>query len=699
MLMRVEPQLEPLARLRAAVPSAYQSTLSLLVGTVTLPVDQPGCATAVIMLANCLLAYSKHISFVRAEFAALLNDASSIVNVVADQLETIQGTPPSGQMESRTSSYPAWSLLLALTEEQQPLRVALGVEIALALLDQGQLSTRFCTQLRRDAKKYGRPTMGQERDIEDLKELGFGRGWLSRYQTLDRQVRRRVELSDPNGPIRPDDANPQNRFDLLARLKWRFDYPNPKHRQGGLDDSHLTRAQFYRVASVVRQQVEKGNAAGFVACMSMITGFTPELTTSLPLILPTRPLHVLGLDVVRGCLVLDFRLLFPNRRRPSPQTAELFHRSEDLLVVPLPIFLADELRCHLADAPGSLLLGDLTGWVKVDSRASLLADEKCKLVSSLARASKSAAAIAIASGSDRLVAASLTWDFSMTGSARMYYARLTGEEIHHGCKLLYSAMGWGEPVIPEIQLAAVGSHCQLNDEGARQLFAKLAGLCGESWPGRRAGFDTLMTHHMHYTRHCVALIAFSLGLREVYAYRLQSHELLAGQAQITIHDKQGGDRLMAQPVPLNALVREQIRQYAGHCQALVNRLGKLNTAEAASFAAAIGLALRGQGALFLVRQPRGGVRPAGAANTWGKLPNQLQVPGNIGRHFWQNVLRTQGLGSRDIDRFMRHRVVGLESNTSSQTGSPWQSFERIDHVQCQVLHALGVSVVSGLRKM
>ena len=699
MLMKVQPQLEPLARLRAAVPAACQSTLSLLVGTVTLPVDQPGCATAAIMLANCLLAYSKQISFVRSEFAALLNDASSIVNVVADQLETIQGTPPRGQMESRTSSYPAWSLLLALTEEQQPLRVALGVEIALALLDQGQLSTRFCTQLRRDAKKYGRPTMGQERDVEDLKELGFGRGWLSRYQTIDRQVRRRVELPDPNGPTRPDDANPHNRFDLLARLKWRFDYPNPKHRQGGLDDSHLTPAQFYRVASAVRLQVERHDPAGLVAGLSMLTGFTPELSTSLPLIRATRPLDILGLDVARGCLVLDLRLLFPNRRRPSPQTAELFHKSEDLLVVPLPIFLADELRHRLAAAPGSLLLGDLTDWVKMDSRASLLVDEQCKLVSSLARASKSTAAIAIATGSDRLVAASLTWDFSMTGSARMYYGRLSGKDIYDGCSSLYSAMSWGEPAVPETQSAAVGSHCQLTNEGARQLLVQMALLSRESWPGRRANFDALMTHHMHYTRYCVALISFSLGLREVYAYRLQSHELLARQAQITIHDKQGGDRLMAQPVRLNALVREQITHYAAHCQALFERLGKLNTAEAASFAVAIGLALRGQGALFLVRQIRGGVRPAGAANIWGKLPTDFRVPANVGRHFWQNVLRAQGLGSRDIDRFMRHRVVGLESNTSSQTASPWQSFERIDHVQCQVLHALGVSVVSGLRKV
>ena len=287
----------------------------------------------------------------------------------------------------------------------------------------------------------------------------------------------------------------------------------------------------------------------------------------------------------------------------------------------------------------------------------------------------------------------------MTGSARMYYGRLSGKDIYNGCSSLYSAMNWGEPAIAETQLAAIGSHCQLTDEGVRQLFAQLALLSGGSLPGRRASFDALVTHHMHYTRYCVVLISFNLGLREVNAYRLLSHELLTGQSQITIHDKQGGDRLMAQPVRLNALVREQINCYAAHCQALVECLVKLNTTEAASFAVAIGVALRGQGTLFLIRQIRGGVMPAGAANSWGKLPIDFRVPGNVGRHFWQNVLRMQGLGSRDIDRFMRHRVVGLESNTSSQTASPQQSFERIDHVQCQVLHALGVSVVSGLRKV
>lgn len=699
MLMRVQPELEPLARLRAAVPAAYQSTLSLLVGTVTPPVDQPGCADAVVMLANCLLAYSKQIKFFRPEFSAFLDDASAIVDTVTDHKESIQGNQPAAPMQSRTAGYPAWALLLDLSGEQQPLRVALGAEIALALLDRSQLNSRFCTQLRRDSTKYGRPPTGQERDIEDLQELGFGRGWLPRYQKIDRQVRRRVELPDPNGPIRPDHANPQNTFELLARLRWKFDYPNPKHRQAGLDDSHLTSAQFYRVCSEVRHRVEDGSEEGVVMGLSILTGFTPELITSLPLINLTEPFDILGLDVPRGCMVLDLRALFPSRRRPSPQTAALFYLSENLLVVPLPIFLADELRRRQAAAPESVLLGDLVGWVKVDSRAPLLVDEKCKLVSSLARSSKSTPAIAMSTGSDRLVAACITWDFSMVGSARMYYARLTGEDIHKGCQRLYSAIGWGESAVLANELASVGSNCQLTDEGARELFAKLAQLSEQSWPGRRTNFSTLMAHHMHYTRYCVTLISFNLGLREVYAYRLIARELMAGQAQVVMHDKQGGDRLMAQPVNLNGLVREQIRQYGGHCQALVERLRKINSGDAATFGAAIELALRGQGPLFLVRQARGGIRPAGAANTWGQLPIEFRVPSNVGRHFWQNVLRTHGLGSRDIDRFMRHRVVGLESNTSSQTASPSQSFARIDRIQSQVLSALGITAVSGLRKV
>lgn len=697
--MKVHPALEPLQRLRTAVPAACQQTLDLLIGTVTMPMDQPACATAVATLANCLLDYGKQIPYVRPEFQALLDDARIIADAVTERAEDIQGTPPSGQMDSRNATYPSWTLIISLCHEQQPLRTALGAEIALALLERGQLNTRYCTQLRRDAGKYGRPEPGEDRDINDLKDLKFGRGWLARYQKIDRQVRRRVELLDPNGPVRPDHANPKNRFDLLARLKWRFEYPDPKHRQGGLDDSHLPPAQYRRVASAVREKAEHGDCAAVVQAISMLNRLTPVLTLSLPLISAKAPLQILGLDIERGALVLDLRPLFPGRKAPSPSTKILFYVSDDILIIPLPLFLAEELRRRLSRFPNAQLLGDLVSWVKVDHRASLITDDECKLVSSLTRASKSTGAMAIMAGTDRLVAACMTWDFSFVGSARMYYARLTGRDIHAGCSALYADIGWGDPAMEESQLRAAGSLCTLTEDGAKQMFGQLARLSLESWPGRRANFDTLLDHHACYTRYSVALISFCLGLREVHAYRLLAHELMDGQVQITIHDKQGGDRLMAQPVHLNSLVREQVRQYIGHCQALSRRLHRLNAPQGLRFVEALDKALRGDGALFLVRSPRGGVRPAGSHNTWGGFPEAFRVPANVGRHFWQNVLREQGLGSRDIDRFMRHRVVSLESNTTSQMASPRQSFARLEQVQLQVLNTLGIGVVSGLRKV
>lgn len=699
MLMKVHTELEPLQRLRAAVPATCHLTLDLLIGTVTMPMDQPACATAVATLASCLLSYGKEIRHVRPEFQALLDDVQIIATAVTEKAQEIQGIPPSGQMDSRNTTYSSWALLISLRPEQLPLRIALGAEVALALLERGQLNTPYCTQLRRDAGKYGQPEQREDRDIEDLKDLKFGSGWLARYRKIDRQVRRRVELLDPNGPVRPEHANPKNCFDLLARLKWRFEYPDPKHRQGGLDDSHLSPAQYRRVTSAIRDKVEQGDCAAVVLATSMLPRLPPVLTLSLPLISETTPLRILGLDIQRGALMLDLRLLFPERKIPSPSTKLLFQASGDTLVIPPPLFLAEELRRRLSRFPDAQLLGDLVSWVKVDHRTALITDDECKLISSLARASKSTGAMAIMAGTDRLVAACITWDFSFVGSARMYYALLTGRDIHAGCTALYSDIGWGDPAIEESQLSAAGSLCTLTEDGAKRMFGRLAQLSRESWPGRRANFDTLLAHHACYTRYCVALISFCLGLREVDVYRLLAQELMDGQAQVTTHDKQGGDRLMAQPAYLNSLVREQVRQYVAHCKALSQRLHRLNAPQGLRFVQALDKALCGDGALFLVRSTRGGVQPAGSHNTWGEFPEEFKVPANVGRHFWQNMLREHGLSSRDIDRFMRHRVVGLENNTTSQMSSPQQSFARVEQVQLQVLSNLGIGVVSGIRKV
>lgn len=699
MLMTVHPELEPIQRLRTSLPEAYLSTFELLAGSISMPSEQPSCASVMAMLASSLVLYADGIPHLRDEFRALVEDAKMIAEVATQQASHIQGTPPMAQMAGRNGQFPAFALLVQLNPEQLPLRVALGAEIALALLRGGQLNEQFCEQLRRDAGKYGRPQPGEDQQFQDLADLGFGRRWLAHFNKVDRLVRRQVEQPDPDGPPRPERVHPKSRLDLLARLRWRFEFVEPNHRQAALDDRHLLREQYRRVTLAVRARVARGESAGLIQSLCLITQFTPVLMSSLPLVSQKAPFVMLGLDIGRGTLVLDLRTLFPGRKVPSPATAILFHASSDFLHIPLPLFIARELRQRLLRCPAAKLLGDLTGWVTVNHTRSLVEGETCKLRSSLSRAYKSTGALAIMAGVDRLAAACITWDFSLIGSARMYYARLTGQDIHTACALLYATMGWGDPALDASQLSAAGSNCTLTDAGVQKIFNELRESCNTSWPGRRSRLDTLLKHHQHYTRYAVALTSFCLGLREVRFYRLLAGELIHGQKLLTLHDKQGGDRLMAQSVAINSLVREQIQPYLAHARALHRRLVKLNDLKLHPLIESLEKTLRGEGLLFVTVSDRGAIQAAGSGPIWTNLPETIRVPGNVGRHFWQNSLRAHGLGSRDVDRFMRHRVVGLENNTTSQIATPRESFNRIERVQLQVLNALGIGVISGLRSV
>ena len=64
----------------------------------------------------------------------------------------------------------------------------------------------------------------------------------------------------------------------------------------------------------------------------------------------------------------------------------------------------------------------------------------------------------------------------------------------------------------------------------------------------------------------------------------------------------------------------------------------------------------------------------------------------------ENVLRERGLSSRDIDSFMRHRVVGLERNTNSQVCVPHQALGRIEATQLVVMREVGIQALAGLRR-
>ena len=248
-------------------------------------------------------------------------------------------------------------------------------------------------------------------------------------------------------------------------------------------------------------------------------------------------------------------------------------------------------------------------------------------------------AAAIQGGVNRVTAACLTLDFSLIGSSRMYYALLAGRGIHEDAATLYELVGWGQPAGDSHSVPDAGSHCVITEEGLQHLFGRLADTCRKCAPSRKARLAQLVEHHQHYTVYVVALLSFCLGLRPVHVYRLLAGDLIHGQRHLMMHDKLGGERRMAQPVYLNELLQEQIRQYLGHCRALLLRLTKIDSKQAQLIAAGLSQLLEGKGPLLFHIQRRGNLRPAGAWNVWNRFPEDMRVPANAGRHFWQNVLR------------------------------------------------------------
>ena len=698
MLMKITPGCEPLQIVRACIAPENLPTFDLLVGSISLPIEQPNLGLFIQKLASCFLTYVQEIPNQRSEFQALVTQVAAVSESVSSQLKAISIWQPQGQMKSRAGVYPEVSLLEVLWDEQTPLRLALGADVALALLNQSKLNTNYCNQIRKDAKKYGRPEGADQRDPCDLAELQFGRAWLPRFLKIDREIRRRVELSDPKNPPSSQRPAAKHRMDLLARLKWRFDYSNPKHRQAGFDDSHLQLEQYCRATTQARKSLEQGEKKALLKIAAILTGFPADTVFWVPLISTLHPLHIVGINVERGSMCLELKYLFPFMKRPSNESAHLFMESGDMLEIPLPCFFAEHLRTLTRENINAQYLGDLADWTVLSSRDQLVTNESCKLNSSLARASKSAGPITIQTGATRLLAAAITWDFSLIGSARMYYARLTGAEIFSACNAYFHQVGWGAPTMAADDIKAAGSHCTLTDHGAAALFSFLANRVNTARPGRHAGFARLSNYHQHYTRYTVALLSFCLGLRSVRAYHLLSRDLINGQTSIVVHDKQGGERLMAQSAHLNQLALEQVTQYLAHCSALVRRLSVTDSPHASSLTAALQKSLSGEGFLFHTQSKSGAIRPVGTHFVWDEFPPQLRVPGNIGRHFWQNKFRLEGLLSRDIDRWMRHRVVGLENNTTSQVTSNLTAFQRIDRVQTSVLTHMGITVISGLRR-
>jgi hypothetical protein len=686
---------EPLLRVRQYLTVRESTFLDILVDAIgSVPMDQPACARVIGTLARSFLDYSARLGEVKSSFAGLLADARGLALAAGAHRLQIQGTPPIAQLKGRISAHPVWALASSLTEHHAALSCALGAEVAYALVRRKRISESYCNRLRRDIGKVGRlPAPDEAATPEELAQQGFGKTWIKSFDRIDAAVKRVVCKEPPD----PDAKEPLDTEQIIRQLTHRFAYPSAALRKGVQHDSSMPPEAMRNVAMALRRSVEAGNDPAFVATAAVLTGLSTHAVLSIPLFKDREQLNGIALSANGHHFLLDLRWAFPSRYRPDPSTAHLFEPAGDIAPLYCPQFFANEVAKRVANAPHATKIADLVHVSGLTARTALLEDDARKLYASLARCSKSLGPVSLHLGIDRLEAAFQTWDFWLINRARIYYSRILGEESWRVADTLYRYLDW-PTVAQAADFGAFGSQCVLTPTAVTEIFDYLAARCRKLHPGRRGGLERLLAHHMAYAIYTAALLTFSLGAREAAAYELVASEMVLGQRQVVLNDKGKKDAHRAAPVPINAVAREQLRQWRAHCIALAARLESEGDHRAIALRIRLEQIGRCAPTHLLVAVAGVDVIPLGASQVWGGMPSHLRVPANAGRHFWPNTLHAHRIGSRDVGRFMRHQTLMIDPNDSDCDSISFDAFERITTVQERVLADLCVTAISGLRK-
>lgn len=687
----------PIASARAELSKEVAATFTVLLGILATPDDQPNVTLVIRNLAAAFLTYAGRLTFVKDSFSQRVSD----IRRLHDELNCLIGSDitPSCHLNGRLSEFPAWRLGLEVKIWHSQILTALGAEVVHACLFSVQLNTNYCKHLSTDLKFLSSPEACDALDEEDLAQLDFGKKWMAHFDRVNKLIKKLVQHPGP------DNNNTERKNGSAAALAIQqhifnqINYPSMKQRGAALNHRNVSSNQFAAITMELKARVEKGCPDAACIVMQILTSLTLDLALNLPLQRDSHQYWTGCVNVEDSMIELNLDSIFPNMRRPKSASQHLFEPSGSTLRSPLPEFMAIFLKCALLRNPGAKCVGDLLNWPKVDVRANLLPDAPALILPSVARAAQTLGVNAMAMGLPRTLAATLSWNFSLIPSARIYYFRLTKEDVSCTWSNYLGRLGWNVASVTNEALVSSGSLCCLTHVAIASIFLHLTQQVERTYPGRRAGLDRLIQHHNSYSIYVAALVSFCCGLRARKCYQICADDWGTETHFSLLNDKRSGRRKNDRPVVLCAIVRAAIGHWRAHCAGFSARMERLTTSndmaalkqQFANIVAKAHVPL-----LFIIRDNK--PIPLGSSQVWGKLPTDLSAPPNCGRVYWLNVLSSRGFQSGELDVFMRHSVPGLETNASTHPFPLGPTLNRIAAVQDAQLATLIPALLTGLRR-
>ncbi len=566
-------------------------------------------------------------------------------------------------------------------------RAAAGVELASCLATAQRFRAGFAKDIRR--------TLTPEL-FGLAPKVGADTNWSATYVKTRAKAARLFEADESPDPL---GGNPVRLFDIAAgyELARKARYSPPRQRQAILDRRHQTIGQLKASAAILMEQGEQHDHTALLTMVAFCTGLSLRLTQSLP-ITSCRgdDSWLMRLDIDAGVIITNLDPLFPQAAIPAAG-ATCFRAANRMAVKPLPTFLSSCLKALHAMHPEAKVLAELLPGASISGRQLTLAAGASALAPTTKRFLTAAAPLAVMLGVDRLSAALVANDFSVVPGSKMYYCHVRREEIWAASIVLFDCLGWGTTV-PIVAGLPVGSRIVPTRAALEAWYCWMVADVASRVPGRHCLSARLIDHHNSFARLCASLAVLCLATREVHKLRFTNHNLCLEAAFASLFDKQVGIYPGEMKVPINKVLRDQLRLWRAHCEALERRLKNLQDPATDELTRMLNNFLGGElYPLFFEIDPEVYLTvPLGSAALRNWWPSEYRFSGDLGRHLWECELRDVGVRSSRIDVLMRHITLGVEAHCSTNEDKLADVAEEITFWQERLFESLGIKSVPGI---
>jgi len=680
-----------LTKLMSSIDPQYQLTLKKLIHVLHAPIDSPRVTDVLKGATLCIDAFGKTLAAPNADFKKIWLDIQSVSNLLVDVSDELEQP-----LQRRLTKYAPWAVCMTVAQKQIPkvFLEAAGVEIALSFATGKPFPNAYANNLRRELSNEAALDTSNSQETTSSNQYTFSKHFekaLRNAQLIFEDASARSSLLVP--PT-------QESFESRARhyLLRNQTYAQPNHRRAVLDHHCQSKSQIIQSAFELRSKAENNDDTAIITILALCIGISPALVMQMPLALHAADDWLLVIDVEAGLIKTNIDSLFPQSATPTTDSLSLHHSANKIVIKPIPAFVQCLLTKRLSKTPSAQSIGQLLP-AAITSGKIFTSDQSEQGISpSTRRFLNSAAPFAIQLGTNRLVAATITNDFSVIPGSKPYYSLVAREEIWAGCSSLFDSLGWGAPMPIEPGLP-VGSLVVATQHSVKSLFEWMCKEVSNSMPGRRYSFLSLVEHHNMFAKYCASLTILSLGSRQAKQLRFNATGLHEEFAFTSVFDKRTGQFPGALPVPINAVLSEQLRFWRAHCSALDSRLEKIGLDENTQLRSHIRQILNCSNVhLFFGISTNGKPFPLGSSDLTEWWPDRLRLNANFSRSFWQHELHLYGLKSSIIDLFVRHQLIGAESHTSTTHFALTNYFNQIVQAQEKILSDMNITSLSGLAK-